>query len=180
MATPTTHRQSYALLLSLGLIFCLSIASPPSYPMPLPCTGNGCDDITVSIQDFNVIQHKNRTFFRVSKCNTTGAGLSLASAPAIDGPWVPRQHIHGPEVYLLSPVVEKNPSNTHLWTPELHYIDSKYYLYYSVFNNESKPGFDICVATSPVLAITQGPTMTASAFLHPQRHILGQRSTKTS
>jgi len=59
-----------------------------------------------------------------------------------------RQHILGPEVHLLSPIVEKNRSNTHLWTPELHYIDSKYYLYYSVFNNESKPGFDICVATS--------------------------------
>lgn len=125
-------------------------ASTPSYPLPLPCTGESCTEFTREGQDFNVIQHQNGTYFRISKDNGTVSGMVLASAPALSGPWVLREPILGPDV----PLVDFNPADrsaTSIWAPELHYIDGLYYCYYSILNRKAKPGFDIRVATSPTM-----------------------------
>lgn len=134
----------------------IQLPSDP-YPAPLPCTGEACTYITASMQDCNVIQHTNGTYFRFSKSNTTGVGLELSTAPSLAGPWMRQTPVLGTDVQLKD-VRCNTPelrANCHLWTPDVHYSNGTYYLYYSVFNGNYSAGesgvhgFDIAVATSP-------------------------------
>lgn len=149
----------------LGLCFLLRISlvlgspipanTPPvpagQYPLPIPFTGPAAANPphTLDYQDISIIRRvSDNTWFRFSKANHTGQGLDVATSTNFSGPWYyAYSALSGP---LLDPVAE-NRTKTHLWTPEVHFWNGTYYLYYSVYaSKEGKgQGFDIALATSP-------------------------------
>lgn len=148
----TMFLQEHFLLSCLLVTCALSApAASPSYPKPLPCTGEGCTTHTAALQDLHVIQHRNGTFFRISKDNGTGTGLELSSAPAISGPWTRRKPILDPDVTLVGRASAQR-AKSQLWAPELRVIGNFYYCYYSIFDIEVSPVAEIRVATSPTMA----------------------------
>lgn len=123
-----------------------------TYPLPLPCTGEGCTYTTYSLQDSNVIAHTNGTLFRYSKSTDPGTGLTLATAPSLSGPWTRQANVlvpTDPNVQLLDPLATNNASQVQQWAPEVHRMGKKYYLYYTVDNSYQAPYLDVAVATSP-------------------------------
>lgn len=150
------------LLFGLGLLGFghATAASSTTYPTPVECIGPACSNPVVNVngvrtnllhyQDFSVIQREDGSsegmFYRYSKSNDTGLGLSVAIAPSLHGPWE-----YAFEV-LAGPLKSKtctNRSNTNVWAPEIHFVNGTYYLYYSV--NCPPFEFDLCVATSATM-----------------------------
>jgi arabinan endo-1,5-alpha-L-arabinosidase len=94
------------------------------------------------------------TYYRFSKSNTTGSGLTLATAPSLRGPWKLDTFSGG---ILAGPLVDPTGESrnlTHLWAPDVHFFGETYYIFYSIFDSEAGngtdgAGFDIAVATSP-------------------------------
>lgn len=151
-------------LLQISLVFGLPKkhhAPPPDnnappvpagqYPLPIPFTGPAAASPPHSIdyQDISIIRRvADDTWFRFSKANKTGKGLDVATATNFSGPWY--YSYSALDGKLLDPVA-KHRKKTHLWTPEVHFWNGLYYLYYSVYaSHEGKGvGFDIALATSP-------------------------------
>jgi arabinan endo-1,5-alpha-L-arabinosidase len=79
--------------------------------------------------------------------------LQLAKAPALRGPWTLNKKEVLPASMQLSGPSINNGSNTHLWAPDVHFINATYYLFYGVFDSSTgnSLGFDIAVATSPTV-----------------------------
>jgi len=126
--------------------------SPPAYPLPLPCTGEGCTFTTYSIQDSAIIPHTNGTLFRFSKSTEAGTGLTLSTSPSISGPWTRQPNVlipTSPNVHLLDPLDTHNDSTVQQWAPEAHYIGGTYYLFYSIAQSAEAPYLDIAFASSP-------------------------------
>ncbi|CRG87822.1 Arabinan endo-1,5-alpha-L-arabinosidase A [Talaromyces islandicus] len=130
--------------LSLALFRAMCI-SAQDYPLPEPCTGPACIDINgLTYQDFSVIRRESDgIYFRYSKSNETGQGLSVATAPALGGPW---NYAFEILTELVNPMASDRVA-TNVWAPEVHYVNGTYYLFYSI--NTAPFNFDLCVATSP-------------------------------
>lgn len=146
--SPLIMRRSISTALAASLCSLALGQSPTAtYPDPRPCIGPACANPSSQLdyQDFTVIRRaSDSTYFRYSKSNTTGLGMSVATAPASSGPWYYAFEIlDGP---LFSPIAS-NRSDVDLWAPEAHYINGQYYLYYGAHTQSFQ--FDICVATSP-------------------------------
>jgi arabinan endo-1,5-alpha-L-arabinosidase len=125
--------------------------------LPIPCTGESCDTFSLNYQDGNIIirtESNISTYFRFSKGNKTGDGLSLATSPSLRGPWRLNTYAGGILANSLIDPTGADRENTHLWAPEAHLIAGKYCLYYCIFdstigNGTNGAAFDIAVATSP-------------------------------
>lgn len=104
-------------------------------------------------QDMSVIRRNNAAndndplYYRFAKANHTGLGLTVATAPALRGPWNYAYEILNPQkTSLLSPIAT-DPPVLNVWAPEIHYLNQQYYLYYGL--NTPPFTFDQCIATSP-------------------------------
>lgn len=148
--------KSVVELLGALLAICYYVVAQSTYPLPGPCIGPACHAPahTLDYQDFTLIRRRSDgTYFRFSKSNHTGLGIAVASAPAFRGPWVYAFEILAGQ--LKSPIIT-NRSDTDLWSPEIHFANGQYYLFYSVHIGQysnSRNHFDISVATSPSMNV---------------------------
>ena len=140
-------------LAALAAVATALTASSNAYPLPEPCEGPACANPpgTLEYQDFSVIRRaSDGQYFRYAKSNSTGHGLSVATAPALRGPWNYQFEVleQLPGSYL------SNRTDTDVWAPDIKYVNNTYYLFYSIHSNDySVPPqtFDLCVATSPTM-----------------------------
>lgn len=139
-------------LLGALLTICCCAVAQSTYPLPEPCNGPACQAPahTLDYQDFTLIRRRSDgTYFRFSKSNHTGLGISVVTAPTFRGPWVYAFEILAGQ---LKNAIITNRSDTDLWSPEVHFANGQYTLFYSVHTRQhSNPEnqFDISVATSP-------------------------------
>ncbi|KAL8995484.1 MAG: hypothetical protein Q9169_004778 [Polycauliona sp. 2 TL-2023] len=92
-----------------------TLATP--YPPPLPCHGT-----CTNTHDPSLILRPDGTYFRFS----TGSNISIHTAPTIHGPWT----YNGPALPHGSRI--QKPGSRDLWAPDVAFINTTYYLYYSV------------------------------------------------
>lgn len=132
-------------LIACALAILISSSAAQSYPLPEPCTGPACIDIGgLTYQDFSVIRRQSDgLYFRYSKSNNTGDGLSVATAPALGGPW---NYAFEILTELVNPMASDR-SATNVWAPDVHFVNGTYYMFYGI--NTAPFNFDLCVATSP-------------------------------
>jgi arabinan endo-1,5-alpha-L-arabinosidase len=145
--------SSQVVLRSYFLLLVLIASVIAQYPNPTPFTGVAARNPSNKLhyQDINIVRRvSDGTYFRFSKSNDTGLGLSVATAPAFRGPWTYSYEIlHRP----LKDAIAANRNAVHLWAPEVHFVNSTYYLYYGInLPNHGHGQFDIAVATSPDLS----------------------------
>ncbi|KAF2727325.1 endo-1,5-alpha-L-arabinosidase [Polyplosphaeria fusca] len=103
-----------------------------TYPAPSPCTGS-CS----GIKDPSVFRRSDGTWFRFS----TGNNISIASAPALTGPWTSK----GPLLHNGTSIHVGDKQG--IWAPDVSKIGDVYVAYYSV-SVLSQRTSDIGVATS--------------------------------
>ena len=109
---------AFRLLATACFILSFHPASAQTFPLPIQCTGPACFNPPgqLAYQDMTVIRRDDGTYFRYSKGNTTGAGLNVATAPSLRGPWeYAFDVLSGP---LKSPV-GADYNNTWRWAPEI-------------------------------------------------------------
>ena len=130
----------------------LSRIAIAQYPYPIAFTGPAAANVpnSLSYQDISIIRRlSDNKYFRFSKSNDTGLGLSVATSPTFGGPWT---YSYAALSGHLKDPAAANRSSIHLWAPEVHYANDIYYLYYCINAPDHGNGiFDIAVATSPNL-----------------------------
>ncbi|KAK3714428.1 hypothetical protein LTR37_007734 [Vermiconidia calcicola] len=105
----------FAALTSLLSVF---ITSVTAYADPLPCEGT-----CTNTHDPSLIQRaSDGTYFRFA----TGGGMSIHTAPSIQGPWT-----------FVGEVLENgssidNSGADDAWAPDVHLVGDMYHVYYSV------------------------------------------------
>lgn len=119
------------------------------YPVPItfngPAAANTHGDL--AYQDISIVRRSSDgRYFRFSKSNHTGAGMSVATAPAFRGPWT---YSYAAMTGALKACSSCKRDRLHLWAPEVHHVDGIYYLYYTINDPDHGNGlFDIAVSTS--------------------------------
>lgn len=140
------------LLVRIGLL-CLSLLgfiqpSTCAYPFPEPCYGAACANPPKALdyQDFSVIKRvSDGKYFRFAKSNSSGEGLTVATADTLRGTWEYKyQILRG----ALKDPQAADRSDFNLWAPEIHYFNSLYHIYYTISGGPNDL-LDLCVATSP-------------------------------
>jgi arabinan endo-1,5-alpha-L-arabinosidase len=125
----------YSLAAALGFVaLATSLTSRQTslWPPPEPCTG-ACS----SVHDPALARRADGTWLRFS----TLANISIASAPALTGPWT-KQGAMLPQGTSI-----KLRDDQTLWAPDVFFANNQFYAYYSV-SHSGWQGSEIGVATS--------------------------------
>lgn len=94
--------------------------------------------------------YQSLTSISYAKSNSTGHGLSVATAPALRGPWSYQFEV----LNELTGSYVSNRTDTDVWAPDVKFFNDTYYLFYSFHTNDHSiplQTFDLCVATSPTM-----------------------------
>ncbi|KAK6385274.1 hypothetical protein LTR65_009315 [Meristemomyces frigidus] len=108
-----------------------------AFSNPLACSGTCTDTHDPSL----IRRSSDGTYYRFA----TGGGIDIYSSPSLTGPWT----LQG-EVLPNGSGID-SPGSDDAWAPDVHYIDSTYYLYYAVSTFGTQESA-IGVATSATMA----------------------------